>query len=767
MRLLKLTALLVALASLGLHGALSSAQVKDRTGESAEKRTRERIGARRAGTAAVALKEPAERESSWSFRNHVIPVLTKMGCNSGACHGAAAGKNGFRLTLRGYDPEADYAALTRQARGRRTNPSEPARSLILLKPTLAIPHGGGKRFETGSLEYRVIAGWIASGMPPPAEDDPRITRIEVLPASATLRKGQKLKLAVRAHFSDGRAEDVTRWAKFTSADSGVASVDDDGLVTMLGAGEAAISVWYLSKVTYARLSVPFPHRISPAVFERARRNNFIDELVLAKLAQLRIAPSEPSSDSQFIRRAYLDAAGILPTAEETEKFIADKSPDKRARLIDALLERSECVDYWAYKWSDVLLVSTRKLSTKSMLAFYRWIRSSVASNKPWDRFAREIITASGNTQENGAANYYVLHKDPIDITETTTQAFLGMRLTCARCHNHPLEKWTQNDYYGLANLFSRVTLKNAARPGEMTVFPTRVGDVLHPRSGKAMMPRPLDGEAIALDAAKDRREHFADWLTAPDNPYFARVLVNRVWRNFLGRGLVEEVDDVRTTNPASNEELLAALTRDFIAHNFDVKHLIRTIMNSATYQLSSATNGTNEKDDKYYSHYIVRRLPAEVLLDAVSQVTGVATPFPGYAAGTRAIELPDSRVNSYFLTVFGRPERVITAESERMADPSLPQALHAINGETINEKLRAENNTIGSFLKLRLPDTMIVDYLYLSAFSRYPSAEEKRAVMEVLAKEMKTAGDPEAQRRQIYEDLLWAILTGKEFLFNH
>ena len=751
MRLLKLTALVAALASLGLHGALSSAQVK------------EKAAARRAGMTAIGMGEPA----SWSFRNHVIPVLTKMGCNSGACHGAAAGKNGFKLTLRGYDPEVDYATLTRQAAGRRTNLSEPARSLILLKPTLALPHGGGKRFEAGSLEYKVIAGWIAAGMPPPAEDDPRITRIEVLPSSATLRSGQRLKLAVRAHFSDGRTEDVTRWAKFTSADSGVAAVDDDGLVTMQGAGEAAVSVWYLSKVTYARLGVPFPNRISPLVFQKARRNNFVDELVLEKLTQLRIAPSEPGRDSEFFRRAYLDAAGILPTAEETEKFLADKSADKRARLIDALLERPEYVDYWAYKWSDVLLVSTRKLSTKSMLSFYTWIRSSVAANKPWDRFAREIITASGNTQENGAANYYVLHKDPIDIAETTTQAFLGMRVTCARCHNHPLEKWTQNDYYGLANLFSRVTLKNATRPGEMTVFSTAMGDVLHPRSGKALMPRPLDGEGLALDAVKDRREHFADWLTAPDNPYFARVLVNRVWRSFLGRGLVEAVDDVRTTNPASNEELLAALTRDFIAHNFDVKHLIRTIMNSATYQLSSATNRTNEKDDKYYSHYIVRRLPAEVLLDAVSQVTGVATPFPGYPAGTRAIELPDSRVTSYFLTVFGRPERVITAESERMADPSLPQALHAINGETINQKLRAENNTIGSFLKLRLPDRMIIDYLYLSAFSRFPSAEEKQVVLDVLAKEMMTADEPDALRRQIYEDLLWSILTSKEFLFNH
>ncbi len=700
--------------------------------------------------------------AKWSFRNHVLPVLTKTGCNSGACHGALAGKNGFKLTLRGYDPDTDYAVLTRQAAGRRVSLIEPAHSLLLLKPTLTIPHGGGKRFEVDSLEYKVLSEWIAAGAPAPSEDDPVIQRLEVTPDARMLRAGAEQQLTVRAKFSDGRTEDVTRWAKFSSSDDGVASVDEDGLVKVQGSGEAAISIWYLSRVASARMSVPFPHQIDEKIFAQARRNNFVDELVLQKLKTLNIAPSHTATDSEFVRRAFLDAIGTLPTTDEVKRFLADQSPNKRAILIDALLERPEFVDYWSYKWSDLLLVSSRKLQTKTLLSFNNWIRDSVRANKPWDQFARELVVSSGTSQSNGAVNYYVIHRSPIDRAENFTVAFLGIRMTCARCHNHPLEKWTQKEYYGFANLFTRVGVKAGVAPGDSTVYTMPAGDINHPRLGKPMEPRPLDGAPLTIDAAKDRREHLAEWLTSGDNPYFTRMVVNRVWKNFMGRGLVEPVDDMRATNPASNEDLMKTLVQDFVKHRFDLKHLMRTVMNSATYQLSSATNETNLKDDKFYSHFIARRLPAEVILDGLSQVTGVPTKFDGYPPGTRSLQLPDSRVDSYFLTVFGRPERLITSEAERQQDPSLTQALHIINGKTINEKLRAPDNALGGFVKQNASDQEVVEWMYLAAYSRFPTPEEKARLVAAMSKE--SGGDT---RRQLIEDIAWAILTGREFLFNH
>ncbi|HZN11551.1 MAG TPA: DUF1549 domain-containing protein [Blastocatellia bacterium] len=707
--------------------------------------------------------EVAAPAGGWNFRNHVMPVLTKLGCNSGACHGAAAGKNGFKLTLRGYDPEADFAALTRQASGRRVNQLEPARSLVLLKPTMAIGHGGGKRLEVDSLEYKVISEWIAGGLRGPAEADPVISRLEVGPQAATLASGAAQQLRVQAHYTDGHVEDVTRWVKYATADSTVATVEEDGRVKMQGNGETAITVWYQSRVTFARVANPFPNEIKPEVFARSPRQNYIDDLVLKKLAALRIAPSEPAADRELIRRAFLDATGTLPTAREVERFAADSGADKRARLIDSLLEREEYVDYWTNRWSDVLLVSSAKLQKNAMWTFHSWVRESVAANKPWDRFVREIITASGNTLENGAANYYVMHKEPTDLTENASMAFLGMSITCARCHNHPLEKWTQKQYYEMANLFARVGLKNGTRAGDIQVYSNPAGDVNHPRLGKPLPPRPLDGEAMALDSSQDRREHLAAWLTSPSNSYFARALVNRVWRNFMGRGLVEAVDDMRATNPPSNEELLDALTKDFVGHGFDVKHLVRTIMNSAAYQRSARANETNRQDERYYSRYLIRRLPAEALLDAVSQVTGVPTQFPDYPAGMRATQIPDSRVTSYFLQVFGKPARAITCECERSAEPSVTQVLHAINGETINQKLRAPGGIVETFLKLGVTDEMIVNHLYLAAFSRPPAADETKTLLAAV----KDQREGPMARRQAIEDLVWAVLTSKEFLFNH
>lgn len=712
------------------------------------------------------VSEISAPAGGWNFRNHVMPVLTKLGCNSGACHGAAAGKAGFKLTLRGYDPELDFNVISRQALGRRINKNEPAKSLLLLKPTGVIGHGGGKRMDIGSLEYKVVSEWIAAGLPPPAETDAKITRLEVTPKTATLANGATQPLKVLAHYNDGHAEDVTRWVKYATADAAVASVDDEGQVQSTGHGETAISLWYQSNVAFARVANPFPHALKPEVFANAPRHNFVDDLILQKLQTLRLAPSAQATDREFIRRAFLDATGTLPTAQEVEQFTADHAPDKRAKLIDSLLAREEFVDYWTNRHADVLLVSSRLLSTSAMWSFYNWIRASVASNKPYDQFVREIVTASGNTLENGAANYYVLHKETTELNENFSMAFLGMSITCARCHNHPLEKWTQKQYYQMASLFARIGMKNGTRDGDVQVYTNPVGEVSLPqnlaRLGKSLPPAPLDGEALAFDSAKDRRAHLAAWLTAPGNPYFARSFVNRVWKNFMGRGLVEAVDDMRATNPPSNEELLAAVTKDFTDHGFDVKHLIRTIMQSAAYQRSAKPNETNQPDERFYSRYVIRRLPAEALLDAISQVTAVPTDFPGYARGTRAVQLPDARVNSYFLSAFGKPPRLVTVESERTAEPSVAQALHAINGDTINQKLRAPGGLVDSFVKLGVADELVLQHLYKAALSRPPSQAELQQLLPVLA-ESKDA----TTRRQAIEDVAWAIFTSKEFLFNH
>jgi hypothetical protein len=715
---------------------------------------------------------------TWSFRNDVLPVMTKVGCNSGPCHGAAAGKNGFKLSLRGYDPIADYYTLTHQALGRRTNRIQPARSLILLKPTATIPHGGGRRFSAESPEFTVISGWIAQGMPAPRETDPRVTEIQVLPHEASLTPGAEQQLIVLAVYSDGHTADVTRWAKFDSGDEGVATVDNDGNVTMHGYGEAPVTVWYQSHVAFSRLRIPFPHKLGEAVFLKAPRHNYIDDLVLNHLRVLHIPPSPPAGDSEFIRRAYLDAAGILPLPTEVQKFLEDPSPDKRNRLIDDLIKRPEFVDYWAYKWSDLLLVSSNHLSDEEMWSYYRWIRQSVASDKSWNQFAAQIITANGNTLENGAANYWVIHRDPLDISENMAQAFMGINISCAHCHNHPLAKWTQKDYYGMANLFARVRLKtfsdSGSRPGvgpifnNVTVYSAPTGEFMDDRLMIPLPPKPLDAAALSASVPGDTRLYFSKWLTSDQNPFFARNIVNRVWRNFMGRGLIEPVDDLRDTNPATNEELLDALVKDFVAHHYDVDHLIRTIMQSATYQTSSKPLKENASDDKYCSHFLIRRLPAEVLLDAYSQVTQTPEKFEGYPPGTRGLQLPDTAVKSYFLTAFGRPERQQTRESERSSVPTITQALHIINGATLNNKLRAPDSSIAMLTRLGFSDEQIVDYLYLASLSRHPSVTERTTLLHALdSAEHEKAPGVDDTRKAALIDMSWALLTGEEFMFDH
>ena len=591
-----------------------------------------------------------------------------------------------------------------------------------------------------------------------------------------MRVKDGLQLVVRAWYADGHSEDVTRWARFTSSEDLVANVTPDGKVSVIGQGEAAVSVFFSNLVASANVLVPRPGKIDERVFSGAARHNFIDDHVLRKLVKLNLPPSPLCSDSEFIRRAYLDAAGILPTPEEVRKFLADRATDKRDKLIDKLTERPEFVDYWAYRWSDMLLITTRRLPQPAVWSFYSFVRQSVADNKPWDQFARDILTANGGTLRRGAANYCVLHKDVTDLMESTAVTFMGMSITCARCHNHPLERWTQDQYWSMANLFSRVGLKNGNRDGSVFVQTQSSGEAIHPRRGVAMLPTPLDGKPLPLDSNVDRRKVFTDWLVSPDNPYFAKALVNRVWRNFLGRGLVEAEDDHRETNPPTNAELLDALAADFVKNKYDVKYLVRTIMKSAAYQRSSKPVAGNEGDDRFYSRYLVRRLSAEVLLDAYAFVTDVptpfthlssnakdaATPYGGFPLGTRSMQLPDSLVVSRFLDAFGRAERSQTCSCERSSDSSVGQALHLNNGQTLNDKLRAKTSRVTKWLDTKLSNEDAVKQLYLLALCREPNEKEIASFV----KQLDEAGTEMSARKEAMEDLYWALLTSREFIFN-
>ena len=734
-------------------------------------------------TAAVKVRVTKANDAvAWSFRNQVEPVLTRSGCNSGACHGALAGKGGFKLSLRGYDPDADFFTTTRQALARRVDTAKPEASLLLTKATRAVPHGGGTRFDDESDSYKLLRDWVAAGAPGPRSDEPALDRVELFPKAVLLVPKGTARVVVRATYSDGSVRDVTKLAKFVSSNDPAATADEDGVVTAAGHGEAGIAALYGTRVAVATVTVPYPNPPAPAAFAASPKHNYVDELVLTKLKLLNLPPAPPCSDAEFVRRVHLDACGVLPTPDEVQKFVADPDPRKRDKLIDALLARPEYVDYWAHKWSDLLLVSTRKLAAPAMWTMYRAIRRAVADNQPWDQFARDIVTASGSTFANGGTGYFVIHKDVTDLAESTATTFLGTAIGCAKCHNHPLEKWTQDQYWAFANLFARVGLKDADKPvrsgrtGEVVVQSLPAGDALHPRTGVPMPATPLDGP-VCPDGT-DRRKHLADWMTRPDNPLFAKAVVNRVWRNLMGRGLVEAVDDLRDTNPPTNPELLDALTKDFVARGFDVKHLTRVILRSAAYQRSSRPPPGTEADDRFYSRYPTRRLPAEVVLDAYSDVVGVPTMFQvqslgptggvrntaDYPAGTRAMQLPDSLLVSRFLDAFGRAERQVTCSCEQSADPTVGQALHLNNGQTLNDKLRDPKSRASAWLAGKMSDDEIVDKLFPLALGRPPTAAERAEFGAVLADGAK-AGP--AARREAVEDVFWAVLTGKEFLFNH
>jgi hypothetical protein len=722
---------------------------------------------------------------AWDFRQHVEPILARLGCNSGACHGALAGKGGFRLSLRGYDPATDHFNMVKQDRGRRVDLADPGRSLVLAKPSGAIPHKGGVRFTTDAREYQILAGWIAAGAAPPAEDDPRVVRLEVLPAASLHKVGQTQQIVVRAFDSAGLGEDVTRWVKWASSDESVCRVDENGMASVIGPGEGAVVAWYASQIAIARITVPYEGERTPPTVAAApapKPRNFIDEQIDRQLARLNLPPSPPCGDAEFLRRAMVDTIGLMPTADEVRKFLADPAPGKRDALIDGLLKRPEFADYWTYKWSDMLMLNGTRMRPEPLKAYYKWVHANVAAGTPWDQFVRAILTATGESLENGATNFYALSQSPEDMTENACQAFLGLSIGCAKCHNHPLEKWTNDQYYAMANMFARVKAKGWGGEtrqgnGARTVYVSDYGDLVQPRTGKPQPPTPLDGQPLALDDPADRRVSLARWLTAPENPYFARAIVNRLWANFFGVGLVEKVDDMRASNPASNEALLKAASDELVRQKFDLRALMKQILQSNAYQRSSRPLEGNRAERRFYSRYYPRRMMAEVLHDAIVQVTSVPTRFdsilmPGadrqktdfYPLGTRAMQLYDSAVENYFLQSFGRNSRRIVCECERSDEPTIVQVMHISNGSTVNEKLRAQGNRVDTLISLRrqgMSDAALIDEAYLVCLARYPTGPERAHLLGLLP----PRGDTE--ERPVVEDLFWGLMSSREFLFNH
>ena len=700
--------------------------------------------------------EGSNRPRLYNFANDIEPLLSKFGCNSSGCHGKAEGQNGFKLSVFGFDPPADYQALVMQDRGRRVFPAAAERSLLLRKAAGRAPHGGGVRISPDSREYQILAAWIAGGLRFGDANDPYVTGITIEPRERQLGVASRQQLRVAARYSDGSEVDVTRLARFQSNQEGLATVDETGLVTTGETpGQAAVMASFMGQVDLFQAIIPRP---GPKVgLSTLDGGNFIDRLVAAKLAKLNIAPSAPADDAEFLRRVYLDTIGTLPTAAEARKFLTDLMPDKRAKLVDDLLARPEFADYWALKWADLLRVDRTALGHEGAYAYYRWIRDSIAENKPFDRFARELLTAEGPLAESPQGYFYKAVTKPGEMASTLSQALLGVRIACAECHHHPFDRWSQTDYFGMVDFFAPLGRK-ASQQGEMIVA---AGDpsTMHPRTGEVVLARGLGAPAPEQELRGDRRAALADWLASPQNPWFARNLANRVWANFAGRGLVEPLDDVRATNPATNRELLDALASYLVEQRFDVRALVRAIAASQTYQLSSRPNETNERDEQNFSRALFKPLPAEVLLDAVCQTTGVGEKFPGVASGYRAIQLWDSGVQHYFLRLFGRPVRQTACECERNVEPSVAQVLHFLNSPEIHGKLSHEAGRIKRLVDSIADDGELVDELYLTIFSRQPDTEERRRAIEHL-----TAA---ADRRQAAEDQAWAMLNSLEFMFNH
>ena len=698
-----------------------------------------------------------------NFTNRIVPIFTKQGCNGGGCHGKSGGQNGFRLSLLGFEPEVDYETLIFESRGRRLFPAKPQESLLLLKAIGESPHGGGKKIEKDSREYREVERWIATGMPFGRAEDPKIKRLRIEPELRLLDRNSTQQLLVTAVYDDGHTEDVTRWAQFQSNDTEVAEVEDGGMVrTRDLAGQAAVMARYQGLVTVFTAKVPLGLPIAQK--PEFPTDNPVDRLALKHWDSLGLIPSQPATDAEFIRRVSLDLTGSLPTAEEARAYVADTDPQKRDKLVDRLLERPEYASWFALKWADILR-NKRGNDPYLSYGFHAWIRRQIAANVPFDQFVREILAASGSARTAPPVMWYKQLRTPDAFVDDTAQVFLGMRLQCAKCHHHPFEKWSQDDYYGFAAFLGGVGRKpdlDAARlgRGEEMIFNAPGGAVSHPKTGQAMAPKGLGDEAPTnVSTAEDPREKLVDWLANPANPFFAPAIVNRYWAHFFDRGLTEPIDDMRDTNPASNPELLAGLGKLFVESGYDLKKLVRTIVTSRTYALSSMPNEFNRSDRQSFARHYPKRMSAEVLLDAVSQVTGVPTAFAGFPAGTRAIDLPDDAVGSAFLDTFGKPKRDTSCECERIGDSSLGQSLMLLNSAEVQAKLTAENGRAAAYAKDTRPDADKLKELFWAAYAREPEPDEIDTAVKFLATR------PVEKKKEAWEDIIWALVNAKEFQF--
>ncbi|HVJ83006.1 MAG TPA: DUF1549 and DUF1553 domain-containing protein [Planctomycetia bacterium] len=704
----------------------------------------------------VAVKNAAA-ERPISFKQDVMPIFMKSGCNSGACHGAARGKDGFRLSLFGFDPDGDHYRLTRELAGRRVNTAIPDACLLVEKSIGTVPHTGGKRFEKDSDLNQTLVKWMEAGAPndPPGVALP--TSLEIMPKQIVLEgTGAKQRMTVRAKYSDGTVRDVTDRALYLSNNDSAAKIAPDGAVTAGERGEAFVMArFYTFTVGSQVIVVPKGDQF---VWPSVPENNYVDALVHAKLKKLRIAPSGLCTDEVFIRRAYLDVVGAVPTKEEYEKFLADKDPKKREKLIDELLGRKEFAEIWVMKFAELLQIRTaNNVSYKAMLSYYNWLQNRIAGNVPMNQIVKELLGSNGGVFKSPATNYFQTELDTLRLAENVAQVFMGMRIQCAQCHNHPFDRWTMNDYYSFASFFTQIGRKQGEDPREIVVFNAGGGEVNHPVLGRPMPPKFLGGEEPKL-AGRDRREVLAEWLAAPENPYFATNLGNIVWAHFMGKGIVDQVDDVRISNPAANPELLEALGKKFREYDFDFKKLVRDICVSRTYQLSTESNPTNELDTRNFAKAQVRRIRAEVMYDVLTQVTETKNKFAGLPLGARAVQIADGQVSTYFLTTFGRASRDTVCSCEVRMEPNLSQALHLLNGDSTGQKIAA-GDLIGRMLaKKQTPDQMIEE-LYVRCFSRKPSAPETAE----LKKQLATYKEP----RKGMEDLFWSLLNSKEFMFNH
>jgi hypothetical protein len=762
-----------------------------------------------------------------SYQQDVLPILTRFGCNQGACHGKLAGQNGFRLSLRGYAPDWDYDSITHEFFGRRIDRAAPANSLLVTKPAGMSPHGGGKLFEPNSPASKVLTDWIAAGTPGIIPDEPVVQSISVSPGTQTMHPGETLQLTATAEYSNGQVRDITWLSQFFSNDPSVLEVSSNGLLTCLRSGESVVRVHFQGQVAVTTITSPFEQSVDAQLF--AERRSFIDEHVFNKLAALRIPPSPAADDAVFVRRVFLDTIGTLPTPSEVQTFLNDQNPGKRTALIDTLLKRPEFADYWTLILCDLLQNRKERdhdvRGSKGVRAMQAWVREQVETNRPWDEIARDVITASGDSVSQPQIGYYVVsigeyrQVEDSEVVSSVAQSFLGTRIGCAKCHNHPLERYTQDDYYHFAAYFGRMNfqrqeshkgatalivateeearvqkqitekesrlkamtedqankqgaeleslqkqiaemnqqLENERR--QFAELTTRIPRVRQPRTNQQLAAQPLDRSETNIAPGQDPRELLAQWMTDPGNENFSGSMVNRLWRHFFAVGLVEPVDDLRISNPPSNRELWTALNQEFVSHKYDLRHIMRLILNSRTYQLSSATLKGNAAERGFYSHYYVRRLPAEVFLDAISQSTLIPDSFPGYPVGMRAIQLPDSTVASPFLSMFGRSERVTACACERSGDVTLPQLLHLQCGDGLAQKFDDPVGRLKQIMNSFPDDKSAIEQIYLATLSRSPTTEEQASIT--------AAFEGSEQREEAFRDLFWALLNTKEFAFNH